>query len=181
MRFEKKVIPQRRFRIKQILVQDRELRKEHTMNVFTRAASPDDIVLISEFNCCLAMETENKILDRDTVVNGVRNGFTLGDEVQYFVAEDESGVIGQIMLTREWSDWRNGWMIWLQSVYVLPAKRGAGVFRMLFERSIEIARQRCNPVCVRLYVEHENEIAMTTYRRLGFQNSGYQVMEMAME
>jgi ribosomal protein S18 acetylase RimI-like enzyme len=90
-------------------------------------------------------------------------------------------VIGQLMLTREWSDWRNGWMVWLQSVYVLPANRGAGVFRMLFERSMEMARLRCNPVCVRLYVEHENEIAMTTYRRLGFRDSGYHVMEMAIE
>ena len=151
------------------------------MNVFIRAASPDDIAVISEFNCCLAIETENKILDQHTVLNGVRRGLELGDEVQYFVAEDESGVIGQIMLTREWSDWRNGWMIWLQSVYVLPAKRGAGVFRMLFERSIETARLRVNPVCVRLYVEHENEIAMAAYRRLGFQNSGYQVMEMVIE
>jgi len=151
------------------------------MNVFIRAASPDDITVISGFNCCLAKETENKTLDRATVLNGVRRGFELGDEVQYFVAEDESGVIAQIMLTREWSDWRNGWMIWLQSVYVSPPKRGAGVFRMLFERSIEIARLRCNPVCVRLYVEHDNEIAMTTYRRLGFQDSGYRVMEMAIE
>ncbi len=151
------------------------------MDVFTRAATSEDIMVISEFNCCLALETENKTLDRATVLNGVRRGFELGDEVQYLVAEDGSGVIGQIMLTREWSDWRNGWMIWLQSVYVAPAKRGAGVFRILFERSIEMARLRCNPVCVRLYVEHENEIAMTTYRRLGFQDSGYQVMEMAIE
>ena len=151
------------------------------MDVFIRAATSDDIMVISEFNCCLALETENKALDRTTVQNGVRRGFELGDEVQYLVAEDRSGVIGQIMLTREWSDWRNGWMIWLQSVYVTPAKRGTGVFRMLFERSIETARLRCNPVCVRLYVEHENEIAMTIYRRLGFEDGGYLVMEMALQ
>ena len=151
------------------------------MSVFIRAASSNDIAVISEFNCCLAKETENKTLDRITVQNGVRRGLELGDEVQYFVAEDESGVIGQIMLTREWSDWRNGWMIWIQSVYVSPPKRGAGVFRMLFERSIEMARLRSNPVCVRLYVEHDNKIAMSTYRRLGFQDSGYQVMEKSLE
>jgi GNAT superfamily N-acetyltransferase len=151
------------------------------MNVFIRAASSDDIAVISEFNCCLAKETENKTLDRTIVLNGVKRGMELGDEVQYYVAEDDAGVIGQIMLTREWSDWRNGWMIWLQSVYVSPEKRGAGVFRMLFQRSIDMARLRCNPVCVRLYVEHENEIAITAYHRLGFQVSGYQVMEMAIE
>ena len=151
------------------------------MSVFIRAASLDDIAVISDFNCCLAKETENKTLDRTTVQNGVRRGLELGDEVQYFVAEDESGVIGQIMLTREWSDWRNGWMVWLQSVYVSPPKRGAGVFRMLFERSIEMARRRCNPVCVRLYVEHDNKNAMSTYRRLGFHDGGYQVMEKSLE
>ncbi|MDA1230961.1 MAG: GNAT family N-acetyltransferase [Planctomycetota bacterium] len=151
------------------------------MNVRIRAASPDDVLVISEFNCCLAIETENKTLNRSTVLEGVRRGLELGDEVQYFVAEDESGVIGQIMLTREWSDWRNGWMIWLQSVYVLPARRGAGVFRMLFERSIELAGLRCNAVCVRLYVEHENATATATYRRLGFLDSGYLVMELPLD
>ena len=151
------------------------------MSVVIRSATTDDVAAITEYNCRLARETEDKTLDRGTVDAGVRRGLEFGDEVQYFVAEDESGVIGQIMLTREWSDWRNGWMIWLQSVYVASGKRGAGVFRLLFERSVELARLRCDAVCVRLYVEHENEAAMATYRRLGFRNSGYLVMEMPLE
>ena len=151
------------------------------MSVVIRSATTDDVAAIVEYNCRLARETEDKTLDRSTVDAGVRRGLELGDEVQYFVAEDESGVIGQIMLTREWSDWRNGWMIWLQSVYVASGKRGAGVFRLLFERSVELARLRCDAVCVRLYVEHENEAATATYRRLGFQDSGYLVMEMPLE
>ena len=151
------------------------------MNVFIRVAKPDDVSIITEFNCRLALETEDRILDRTTVDAGVRRGLELGDEVRYFVAEDESGVIGQIMLTREWSDWRNGWMIWLQSVYVASEKRGAGVFRLLFERSVELARLHCDAVCVRLYVEHKNDTATATYRRLGFRNSGYLVMEMPLE
>lgn len=89
------------------------------MSVVIRSASSDDVAVITEYNCRLALETEHKTLDRATVNAGVRRGLELGDEVQYFVAEDEAGVIGQIMLTREWSDWRNGWMIWLQSVYVV--------------------------------------------------------------
>ena len=151
------------------------------MSVVIRSATTDDVAAIVEYNCRLARETEDKTLDRSTVDAGVRRGLELGDEVQYFVAEDESGVIGQIMLTREWSDWRNGWMIWLQSVYVASEKRGAGVFRLLFERSVELARLRCDAVCVRLYVEHGNEAAMATYRRLGFRDSGYLVMEMPLE
>jgi GNAT superfamily N-acetyltransferase len=151
------------------------------MHVLIRAASVDDVAVIAEYNCRLALETEHRILDRATVHAGVRRGLELGVEVQYFLAEDESGVIGQIMLTREWSDWRNGWMIWLQSVYVAAEKRGAGVFRLLLERSVKLARLRCDAVCVRLYVEHENETATATYRRLGFQDSGYLVMEMPLE
>jgi GNAT superfamily N-acetyltransferase len=151
------------------------------MSAVIRSATSGDVAVITEFNCRLALETEDKILDRGTVDAGVRRSLELGDEVQYFVAEDESGVIGQIMLTREWSDWRNGWMIWLQSVYVASEKRGAGVFRLLFERSVELTRLRCDAVCVRLYVEHENETAMETYRRLGFQDSGYLVMELPLE
>lgn len=151
------------------------------MSVVIRSATSDDVAVITEYNCRLALETEDKTLDLGTVEAGVRRGLELGDEVQYFVAEDESGVIGQIMLTREWSDWRNGWMIWLQSVYVASEKRGAGVFRLLFERSVELTRLRCDAVCVRLYVEHENETAMETYRRLGFRDSGYLVMEMPLE
>ena len=92
------------------------------MSVVIRSATSDDVAVITEYNCRLALETEHKTLDRATVNAGVRRGLELGDEVQYFVAEDEAGVIGQIMLTREWSDWRNGWMIWLQSVYYLNAQ-----------------------------------------------------------
>ena len=150
------------------------------MSVVIRSATSDDVAVITEYNCRLALETEHKTLDRATVNAGVRRGLERGDEVQYFVAEDEAGVIGQIMLTREWSDWRNGWMIWLQSVYVVSEKRGAGVFRLLFERSVELARLRCDAVCVRLYVEQGNETAIATYRRLGFLDSGYLVMEMPM-
>jgi GNAT superfamily N-acetyltransferase len=151
------------------------------MNVVIRAATPDDIPVIAEYNCRLAMETESKSLDRVTVEAGVRRGLELDDEVQYYVAEDESGVIGQVMLTREWSDWRNGWMIWLQSVYVALEKRGAGVFRLLLERSIDMARLRCSAVGVRLYVEQTNSTAIATYRRLGFGDCGYDVMEMPLE
>ena len=150
---------------------------EQQMKVVVRAARIDDVAIITEYNCRLAQETESRTLNWQTVDAGVRRGLGLGDEVQYFVAEDESGVIGQIMLTREWSDWRNGWMIWLQSVYVASEKRGAGVFRILFDRAIELTRLRCDPVCVRLYVERENETATETYRKLGFRNSGYLVLE----
>jgi len=143
-----------------------------------RNAEPADIERIAELNCRLARETEGKELNSDTVRLGVARGLELSPEVRYFVAEANSAVVGQLMLTREWSDWRNGWMVWLQSVYVVAESRGHGVFRRLLSHAIEVASVEGDVVNVRLYVEHANEAAKATYRRLGFCDAGYQVMEM---
>lgn len=152
-----------------------------TSLIVRRAELTDDEIL-TEFNCCLALETENRTLNRETVLAGVRRGLSVGDEVQYWVAEHEEAegwrVVGQLMLTREWSDWRNGWMVWLQSVYVHKDYRRSGVFRTLFERVSQQVRSQAENVAFRLYVEHENEFAISTYTRLGFKNAGYLVMEM---
>ncbi len=152
------------------------------MAVYTiRVPAANDLDVIVEFNCRLAAETENRILDPVTVRNGVRRGMSIGVEVRYFLAEDDSGVIGQLMLTREWSDWRDGWMIWLQSVFVIPEKRGKGVFRAMLKRAIAEASSGSNVVNVRLYVDHTNEAAKASYRRLGFLSAGYEVMEMPLD
>lgn len=142
-----------------------------------RAAGRDDAAVLTRFNCALALETENRILDAELVRRGVEGGLERSPEVRYFVAESESRVVGQLMLTREWSDWRNGWMAWLQSVYVEKAFRGAGVFRSLLDHAVHSIEGNDAPVCLRLYVETHNEPAMECYRRLGFRDSGYLVME----
>ena len=147
------------------------------MPVQYREAVAADTETLVQYNCLLALETEQKTLQRETVRQGVVTGLTLAPEVRYFVAESAGVVIGQLMLTREWSDWRNGWMSWLQSVYVTAEFRGQGVFRGLLEHAIDAVRLSDNPVCLRLYVEHENAGAMECYRRLAFQDSGYLVME----
>jgi ribosomal protein S18 acetylase RimI-like enzyme len=142
-----------------------------------REATLADVNVITDYNCRLAKETEDRVLETDVVRNGVRRGLQLAPEVRYFVAESEGRVIGQIMFTREWSDWRNGWMIWLQSVYVAAEFRQCGVFRRLLETSLQAIEAQAPVVCLRLYVEHENDAAKNCYRSLGFTDSGYQVME----
>lgn len=140
-------------------------------------ATLDDCEIIAEFNIRLAEETESKSLDPELVRTGVLE--SLGDErgCQYYVAKHQENVIGQIMFTREWSDWRNGEFWWFQSVYVHPDYRRQGVFQQLSEHIQKLAESKPDVVGLRLYVEEENERAQSTYRQLGFQFPGYHVME----
>ena len=147
------------------------------MSVHYRKARPDDAGSITRMNQLLAEETEGRRLSDSVVQAGVARGLELAPEVRYFVAESGDAVVGQLMLTREWSDWRNGWMLWLQSVYVHPEFRRQGVFRRLLDYGLGHCRSSDSPVCVRLYVEEHNDAASEVYRRLGFGSAGYRVME----
>lgn len=125
----------------------------------------------------MAAETENKTLDESTVVEGV--GTALGDKAhgRYWVAEVDGRVAGQIMVTYEWSDWRNGVMWWIQSVYVDEDFRRQGVFSALYRHVESMARASGNCTGIRLYVEKENTRAQSTYLSLGMEDAGYTVME----
>ena len=142
-----------------------------------RRAIPDDWRTIAEFNIRLAEETEDKQLDRQTVENGVRRLLADASRGIYYLAIQADQVIGQLMHTREWSDWRDGDLWWLQSVYVHPAFRRQGVFRALLQRLRDEAAVDPDVVGLRLYVEVENLRAQTTYRDLEFRTPGYLVME----
>lgn len=145
-----------------------------------RKGEVKDVEALVEFNCRLAQETESRALDAEIVRRGVLRGLRLAPEVRYFVAEEHGRVIGQLMLTREWSDWRDGWMIWLQSVYVQAEFRGTGVFRRLLEYAMQDASETEAAVNSRLYVEHDNLAAKAVYQKLGFVSAGYEVMERPM-
>jgi ribosomal protein S18 acetylase RimI-like enzyme len=147
------------------------------VQVSIRNATPRDIDVLTDFNCRLAAETEDKPLDLATVRSGVTRGLSVGAEVRYFVAETDETIVGQLMLTREWSDWRDGWIVWLQSVYVLSDYRGQGVFRQLLDHVKSRVQTDADVACLRLYVEEDNDAAKSTYTRLGFKNTGYNVME----
>jgi len=105
-----------------------------------RRALPADAAVIVEFNRRLAAETEGKALDPHVLERGVAAGLADPHKTLYFVAEADGAVVGQLMLTKEWSDWRNGWIWWLQSVYVRADQRSRGIFRSLFEHAVEQAR-----------------------------------------
>ena len=142
-----------------------------------RLATSDDLECIVEYNMRLASETEDKHLDRDTLRQGVLALLKDPNKGRYFVAVHERNVIGQLMHTREWSDWRNGDIWWLQSVYIAEPFRRKGVFRKLFEHLWNEAQSSSDVVGVRLYVEVENLAAQETYANMGLIQPGYFVME----
>jgi GNAT superfamily N-acetyltransferase len=136
-----------------------------------------DADTIVAFNQRLAEETEGRRLDATVAADGVRRVFDEPSRGVYYVAVLDGQVIGQTLITYEWSDWRAGWFWWIQSVYVHPEHRGRGVFTALFRHIESAARQRGEVCGLRLYVERENRPAIDTYARLGMVPSGHIVYE----
>jgi GNAT superfamily N-acetyltransferase len=131
-----------------------------------RRAAMGDLPVIVAFNAALALETESKQLDPPTLRQGVEAALKDGRRCAYFVAEIADTVVGQTMITFEWSDWRNRWFWWLQSVYVRPESRGRGVFKALYKHVYDACRAAPDAVGLRLYVAKKNERARTAYLRL---------------
>ena len=147
-----------------------------TAKLIIREAGIDDIPILTQNNLALAKETEGLQLDNDVLRQGIEQALTR-KECHYFVATIEGEVAGQTMITYEWSDWRNGIIWWMQSVYVLPDFRKQGVFRELFSH-IEIrARGHKEVKALRLYVMQNNNAGKRTYQSMGMNNSGYIVYE----
>lgn len=143
-----------------------------------RDARPADRDTIVAFNGGLARETESKRLDPETLARGVEAALSDPDRLRYWVAESPDGrVLGQAAITREWSDWRNGWLWWFQSVYVDADHRGRGVFAALFRHIRDEAKSRADVIGLRLYVEQDNAAAQAIYRALGMTPGGYHVYE----
>ena len=147
------------------------------MNLIIRKASNNDINTIVTFNYLMAKETETILLDKNIVKLGVKSVITDPSKAQYWIAENNNTIIGQLMVTYEWSDWRNGDMWWISSVYVTENFRRRGVFSELYKHIEHMAKE--NPGCcgIRLYIEKHNERAQKTYLSLGMNDAGYDVME----
>lgn len=137
-----------------------------------------DREIIATNNRAMAAETEGKQLDADTVLAGVTGLFTDPARGFYLVAERDGRVVGQLMVTFEWSDWRNADFWWVQSVYVKPDARRRGIFSALF-RHLEVEARSSRSVCgLRLYAEHGNTRAHQTYEALGMRLAHYRMFEL---
>ncbi len=142
-----------------------------------RRAEIKDIETIVKFNAAMGYETEGLQLDLIVLRKGVHN--ILSDESKgfYILAELDGNVIGQTMITFEWSDWRNGFFWWIQSVYVLPENRKSGVFKSIYKHVHEIASADKNVCGLRLYVDRKNEQAKKAYENLGMLHSHYEMYD----
>jgi len=147
------------------------------MPLTIRRALSTDAPTVIDFNARLAEESEGKQLDRALLAPGVAAALADPHKADYFLACDGDEPLGQISITYEWSDWRNGWFWWIQSVYVRPEHRQRGVFRALYHHVEGLARDDASVIGLRLYVEEDNHRARKTYESLGMQATSYFVLE----
>ncbi len=142
-----------------------------------RKAKIEDLEIIVKYNYNLAKETEDKELELDILMKGVINLILDSTKGQYYVYEVDNKVVGQIMHTYEWSDWRNGNFLWVQSVYINKEYRRQGIFKALYSHVRNIADNNEDIVGIRLYVEKENISAKSTYKSLEMVECEYHMYE----
>jgi ribosomal protein S18 acetylase RimI-like enzyme len=142
-----------------------------------RLADPADAEFLVRGNATMALETEHLSLDLDRLRDGVHALFEDTSRGVYYIAEVKGRRVGQMMITYEWSDWRNGMFWWIQSVWVEPEFRGQGIFKALYAHVENLARANAGVCGLRLYVEQDNERAQGTYVRCGMKRTAYQMFE----
>ena len=142
-----------------------------------RDALLSDIEAIVSFQVAMADETEQLCLDRPVCSSGVRAVLENAELGRYYVGERNGSVIASTLITYEWSDWRNGVVWWIQSVYVLPEARKTGVYAGLYRYLQSLAHADNHVRGIRLYVDRRNRDAQQVYSRLGMNGEHYQVFE----
>ncbi len=132
---------------------------------------------IVEFEVRMAEETEGLALDKDVVTKGVRGVFGQPARGVYWVAEEDGEIVGVCLAIPEWSDWRNGTVLWIHSLYVVPEARGRGIFKRLYENLKKQVEQSEGLMGLRLYVDKKNALAQEVYERLGMSKDHYELYE----
>ena len=146
-------------------------------DVHYRDAVPEDAAAILDFQVAMALETEEVVLDRAITTRGVHAVFEDPSLGRYFIAEADGRVIASLMITYEWSDWRNGMVWWIQSVYVIPEFRRRGVYAGLYQHVKALVEATPAIRGIRLYVDDRNRPAQDVYTRLGMNGEHYKVFE----
>jgi ribosomal protein S18 acetylase RimI-like enzyme len=145
--------------------------------ILIRPARPEDAPAIVDFQIRMARETEDLELDPATVTAGVEAVFADPHKAAYYVAERGGQIIGGLMTTFEWSDWRNGIILWIQSVYVIAEERGRGIYRALYDYLKGRVESDPGLKGIRLYVDKRNAAAQAVYERLGMSREHYDTFE----
>lgn len=136
-----------------------------------------DIPVIAEFQIKMALETENMKLDPATVDKGVSAVLDDPSKGKYWVAEADGQVVGCLLCLPEWSDWRNGSVLWIHSVYVLPDYRGKGIYKALYQHLKKMVQDSAELRGLRLYVDKTNQTAQSVYKALGMTDEHYHLYE----
>ena len=147
------------------------------MDIQYRDANLRDLLDIVDFQILMARETENIELNRHIVTRGVEAVFEDRNLGRYFIAEADGETAGSLLITPEWSDWRNGVVWWIQSVFVAAEFRRKGIYAGLYAHVRMIAEKNESVKGIRLYVDRRNKAAQDVYRRLGMNGDHYQVFE----
>lgn len=142
-----------------------------------RPATPKDSIYIINFQQQMAMETENVKLEAEVLAEGLKRLFDDSSKGKYYVAEDNGEVIGCLMTTYEWSEWRCGNVLWIQSVYIKSSHRSKGVFKKMYEHIKSMVTPESEYRGIRLYVDKTNAAAQKVYEKLGMNGEHYQVYE----
>ncbi len=143
----------------------------------TREATPQDIPFLIDFQLKMALETENITLEISELTQGIHRLFKDPTKGRYYVITEREQPIGCLMTTYEWSDWRNGTVLWIQSVYVETMFRGKGVFKMMYEHIRKMTEEDADLKGIRLYVDKSNKAAQKVYESLGMNGDHYTVYE----
>ncbi len=151
------------------------------MTIAVRPGRMEDLFDLVGFTMGVAQESEGLALDKAVVRDSIAAALQDPHKARYFVAEEVDGdsrrLVGSLFVTFEWSDWRGGWYWWIQAAYVVPERRGTGVFRALYDAVHAAAKQQGDVRRIRLYVEHDNQAGLATYRALGMAEAPYAVFD----
>jgi GNAT superfamily N-acetyltransferase len=147
------------------------------MPLTIRPATPEDAPTLVAYQLLMARETEDLKLDVAVITRGVQGVFDEPTRGTYWVAERDGAIVGGLLTTPEWSDWRAGTILWIQSVYVVPAERGRGVLRALYAHLHRLVRESDDLCGLRLYVDRRNLVAQQAYERLGMSREHYHTYE----